>query len=320
MKHIQLACLAVLGLCLSSLDVASQDWPTRPITILVGFGPGAGIDIFARKTSEHAAKELGVPVIVENRVGGGGLVATNAVMQAAPDGYTLMVGAIATVLRPLMDQTATYDPLAAFTPIVLLGDTPNVIVAGKDYAGRSLRDFITHAKQSPGGITLGHPGPGTMGHLATEFLTSYAGLKTTFVTYRGGPQMVPDLIAGRLDAGIGAYSPAMKSTKVLAVMSPGPVKFLPDIPTTAQAGFPGLEATTWYALFGPPRMSPEIVDKLNRTMNIYLTSADAEASLPLMGIQALGGTPMVLEDRMRRDISHWSKIISQQKIKVPAPQ
>ena len=315
MKHIQLACLAILGLCISSLEAASQNWPTRPITILVGFGAGAGIDIFARKIAEHAANELGVPVVVENRVGGGGLIATNAVMQAAPDGYTLMVGAIATVLRPLMDQSAIYDPLSAFTPIALLADTPNVIAASPDYAGGSLRDFIDKAKRNPAGITLGHPGPGTMGHLAAEFMTSYAGLKSTLVTYRGGAQMVPDLVAGRLEAGIGAYSPAMKSAKVLAVMSPKPVKFLPDIPTTAQAGFPGLEATTWYALFGPPGMSPEIVAKLNRIMNNYLTSDDAEASLLLMGIQALGGTPIELEERMRRDISHWSKIINLQNIK-----
>jgi tripartite-type tricarboxylate transporter receptor subunit TctC len=155
-----------------------------------------------------------------------------------------------------------------------------------------------------------------MGHLATELLTSYAELKTTFVTYRSGMQMVPDLLEGRLDAGIAAFTPGLKSAKILAVMTPQPVKFLPDVATTSEAGFPGLEASTWYALFGPPGLPSDIANKLNRAMNNYLTSADAEAKLPSMGMQALGGTPRDMEDRMRQDMKHWSKIIGGQKIKV----
>jgi tripartite-type tricarboxylate transporter receptor subunit TctC len=278
------------------------------------------MDVLARAAVGHIAKELGVPIVIENRVGSGGMVATNAVMQAAPDGYTLLIGAIATVLRPLMDQTANYDPLTALTPIVLLGDTPNVILAGRGNTGLSLRDLVDRAKQKSEGLTIGHPGPGTMGHLATEFLASYAGLKATFVSYRNGPQMLPDLLEGRLDAGIAAYTPALKSGQILAVMTPRPVKFLPGVPTTAEAGFPGLEATTWFALFGPAGLPADIVAKLNKAANTYLTSTDAEAKLPLIGLQALGGTPGDLEARMRQDMSHWAGIISQQKIKISDPQ
>ena len=320
MNRVQLACAVVLGLCASVVEAASQDWPARPIKILVGAGPGGGMDGLARAAVGSIAIELGVPIVIENRVGGGGMVATNAVMQAAPDGYTLLIGAIATVLRPLMDQNASYDPLTAFTPIVLLGDTPNVILAGKGNAGLSLRDVVDRAKHNSQGLTIGHPGPGTMGHLATEFLASYAGLKATFVSYRNGPQMLPDLLEGRLDAGIAAYAPPLKSGRILAVMTPRPVKFLPDTPTTAEAGFPGLEATTWFALFGPPGLPADIVAKLNKAANKYLTSADADAKLPLIGSQALGGTPGDLETRMRQDMSHWAKIISQQKIKISDTQ
>lgn len=320
MNRVQLACAVVLGLCSSAVEAVSQDWPTRPIKILVGAAPGGGMDVLARTVIEPAAKELGVPLVIENRSGGGGMVATNAVMQAAPDGYTLLVGAIATVLRPLMDQTATYDPLTAFTPIALLGETPNVILAGKGHADLSLRDLVDRAKQNSEGLTLGHPGPGTMGHLAAEFLASYAGLKATFVSYRNGPQMLPDLLEGRLDAGVAAYTPALKSGRILAVMTPRPVKFLPDIATTAEAGFPGLEATTWFALFGPPGLPADIVAKLNKVANTYLTSDDAVAKLPPIGIQALGGSPSDLEARMRQDTAHWSKIIRRQKIKISDTQ
>ena len=184
----------------------------------------------------------------------------------------------------------------------------------------TLRDLVGHAKQNPNGLTLGHPGPGTMGHLAAEFLTSYADLKATMVAYRSGVQMLPDLVEGRIDAAVVAFTPSMTSANILAVMSPRAVKFLPNIPTTSEAGFPGLEATTWLALFGPPSMPSDIVAKINTAMNNYLTSADAAGPLQTMGIQALGGTPEELKSRMRHDIAHWSKIISQQKIKIPGPQ
>lgn len=320
MNSVRLACLTVLSVCVSALSVAAQEWPARPITIIVGYAPGGSLDVLARATAENVAKELKIPIVIENRAGGGGLVAENAVMHAAPDGYTLLAGAIATVLRPLIDQTATFEPLSAFTPIVLLGDTPNIILAGKNHVGGTLRDLVAHAKQNPKGLTLGHPGLGTMGHLATEFLTSYAELEATLVAYRSGPQMVPDLVEGRIDAGVAAFTPGMTSAKILAVMSSQPVKFLPDVKTTAEAGFPGLEATTWFALFGPPALPSDIVEKINKATNDYLSSAAANMKLQSIGIQALGGTPGDLKSRMRQDIAHWSKIISQKKIKSPAPQ
>jgi tripartite-type tricarboxylate transporter receptor subunit TctC len=278
------------------------------------------MDIISRTAVEQAARELGRPIIVENRAGGGGIVATNAVMQAAPDGHTLLVGAIATVLRPLLDPSVTYDPLTALTPIILLGDTPNVILAGRKYSGDPLRAMVERVRQSPESLTLGHPGPGTMGHLASVFFTSFAGLNATFVGYRSGPNMLPDLIEGRLDAGIAAYSQALKSAKILAVMSPKPVPSLPDVPTTAEAGFPGLEATTWFALFGPPGLPSHIVVRLNAAINNALRSPEAESRLSAVGFQPIGGSPGDLAARMQSDTAHWSKIIREHKIRVAEPQ
>jgi len=311
--------LAALLAVLCSLQMSAaraETWPTRPIMLVVGFAPGAG-DAIARPFAEFAASQLGQPVVVENRAGGGGVVGALAVAKAQPDGYTIGLQAVGPmILRPIMDPTVGYDAEKDFSPIALVVETPNVILGGAKFAPRTVQDTVAWAKQNPGLLTIGHPGPGTMGHLAALLLASHAGITGNYIAYRSGTHMLPDLLGGQIDIGIAAYSPQLKTAPVLAVMTAEPVSFLPNVPSMREAGFAGVYASTWFGLFGPPNLPPEIVAKLNAVTNAYLQSEEARRQFDLIGFRALGGSPEQLTKRMTDDRVVWSKVIKSADIKL----
>jgi tripartite-type tricarboxylate transporter receptor subunit TctC len=291
-------------------SVHAEAWPTRTIVLIFGFGPGGSGDLVSRRFAEYASKELGQPVIVENRPGAGGGVAANSVSKSAPDGYTIMMSANGPMLmRPLMDASAGYDPVKGFTPIGLVGEVPNVIVAGSKLPVRSLQELVDWAKKNPGLLTIGHPGVGTMGHLGALLLASKAGIQPNYIAYRDNTQMLPDILGGQIDVGVAAYNPPQKAAHILAVMSATPIDFLPGIPSMPQAGFPGIYASVWWALFGPPNLPPDIVAKLNAVMNSFLNSGDARHQMAAVGFQAVGGSPDQLAEKMAEEKVLWSKVI-----------
>lgn len=295
----------------------AETWPTRPITLLVGFGAGGSGDTTTRIFAEFISKELGQPVIVENRAGGGGVVAALAVSKAAPDGYMILVQAVGpAILRPIMDPAVGYDSEKDFSAIGLLSETPNVILGGEKFPARSVQELVAWAKKNPGLLTVGHPGPGTMGHLGALLLASRAGITGTYIAYRSGGHMMPDLLGGQIDAGCAAYAPPFKTGRILAVMTADPVDFLPGVPSMREAGFPGVYASTWYAVYGPPNLPQEIVMRLNAAMNAFLRSDDARSRLPVLGVQALGGSPQQLTKKMAEDKVLWSKVIKDANIKL----
>lgn len=290
--------------------VHAQAWPSRPIVLVFGFGPGGSGDFVARRFAEFASKEFGQPIVVENRPGGGGAVAAIAVSKSAPDGYTILMHANGPMLvRPIMDAGAGYDPEKGFTPIALIGEVPNVIVAGPKLPARSVQELVDWAKKNPGLLTVGHPGIGTMGHLGALLLASHTGISANYIAYRDNTQMLPDILGGQIDVGVAAYNPPQKAAHILAVMSAEPIGFLPGVPSMAQAGFPGIYASVWWALFGPPNMPPDIVAKLNTVMNLFLRSADTREKMASVGFQGLGGAPEQLTKRMADEKIVWSKVI-----------
>lgn len=305
-------------LCLAGVISAhAQAWPARPIVLVFGFGPGGSGDLAARRFAEFASVELGQPVIVENRPGGGGVVAPVAVSKSAPDGYTILLHANGPmVVRPILDPSAGYDPATAFSPIGLVGETPNVILAGAKFPARSVEETVEWAKKNPGLMTIAHPGLGTMGHLGGLLLASRTGIASNYVAYRDNTQMLPDILGGRIDIGIAAYNPPQKAAHILAVMTDEPVEFLPGVPSMREAGFPGVYASVWWALFGPPRMPPAIVAKLNSVMNAFLRNDDARKQLVSAGLRPLGGSPEDLAKRMAEEKVLWSKVISDAQIKM----
>lgn len=294
----------------------AETWPTRPITMVIGFAGGTG-DTIGRPFAEFASKQLGQPVIVENRPASGGVVAALGVAKAQPDGYTIGLQAVGPmIVRPIMDPSVGYDSEKDFSPIALLIDAPNVIISGAKFPGHSVRETVDWAKQNPGRLTVGHPGPGTMGHLAALLLASNAGFTGNYISYRNVTLMVTDLLGGQIDVGVAAYNPQLKAARVLAVMTPEPVAFLPGVPSMRQAGFPGVYASTWFALFGPPNLPPDIVAKINAVANAFLHSDGAQKQFALLGVQALGGSPAQLTKRMSDDRILWSKVIKDANIRL----
>lgn len=315
------ALMALLFCAVAEHSLHAQTWPTRPITLVVAFAAGGPTDALGRVFTDFASKQLGQPIIIENRPGGGGIVAAIGVAKAAPDGYTFLLQAVGPmVLRPIMDPSVGYDAEKEFSPIGLLGDTPNVIVGGTRFSARSVRETVDWARKNPGRLTIGHPGLGTMGHLAAELLASNAGITGNYIAYRSSAQLQLDLMGGQIDVGVVAYAAPLKTARIMAVMTPERVEFLPDVPSMREAGFPGVYASTWFALFGPPNLPPEIVAKLNAVMNAFLRSDDGQKRLALLGIRTLGGSSERLTQKMAEDKALWSKVIKDANIKLNAEQ
>jgi tripartite-type tricarboxylate transporter receptor subunit TctC len=306
-----------LGMCALTTPLRAEPWPVRPISLFVGAGPGGSIDTVARTFAEYVSKKLGQPIVVENRPGGGGVVSAIAIATAPADGYTIALQAVGPViLRPIMDPSVGFHYDRDFTPVVLLGEAPNVILGGAKAPGQSLKEVLDWARKNPGKLTVAHPGPGTMGHLGALLLASHAGVTGTYVAYRGGADMLPDLLGGRVDIGCAAYTPQLKSAHILAVMTPEPLDSLPRVPSIAQAGYPGVFASTWFAVFGPPNMPKDVVDKLNAATNEFLKTDEAKKRFGFLGFRTLGGSPAQLTQRMQDDEAVWSKVIRDANIKL----
>jgi tripartite-type tricarboxylate transporter receptor subunit TctC len=294
---------------------AAQAWPTRPITLLVAFTPSTTTDYAARAIAQELSKALGQSVVVENRAGGGGVIASVSVAKAPADGYTLLMTTIGpAVLRPLIDRKVGYDAVGDFTPIALVGDAPNVMVAAPQRGFNSVRDVVAYAKQNPGKLTIGHPGVGTMGHLIALLFAAEAGIEANFIAYPGSPPIISDLLGGHIDVGSIAYGPAIGAAKILAVTNDEPIPFLPGVPTMRDADFPNVTGATWSAVFAPAGLPPEIVTKLNAVIGAFLDKDETRAQFAKVGYHALGGPPERLRARMADDHAKWSKVVTDAKI------
>jgi len=296
---------------------AAEDWPTRPITLVVSFPAGAIMDNIGRAIGRELTRALGQPVVIENRTGGGGAVALSSVARAAPDGYTLLITAVGpAVLRPLMDASVNYDVSREFTPIIMVGDSPNVVLSNPKLGFESVADLMRYARQKPEPVTLGYPGPGTMGHLVGLLFAAKAGLKPTYVAYRGSTPLVVDLLGGQIDIGVVAFSTEHKAVKVLAAATERPVGFLPGVATLRDSGYPDVVASTWNAIFAPAGTPPAIVARLNATIDAYLGKSETRAELAQFGLTTMGGAPAKVSTMIAADRVKWGEIIKAQQITV----
>ena len=258
------------------------------MTLVIAFAPGSMIDFVGRALADDLSAAIGQPVVVETKSGGGGVVASIDVAKAAPDGYTLLLTGVGpAALRPLIDKSVGYDPVADFTPIILVGETPNVLLANPKLGVKTVKDLVAYAKSKGGKISIGHSGPGTMGHLSTVLFASEAGLDVTSVSYRGTAPMMIDVLGGQIDAGFPAYNPATQQATILAVTTDERVDFLPDVPTMKESGF-DLVGGTWNAIFGPAHMPAAIVAKLNRRDGCLLRKPETIAPLQRGGLPRVG--------------------------------
>ena len=293
---------------------AAEDWPQRPVTLLISFASGSMIDFVGRSLANDLSEAIGQPVVVETKSGGGGVVASLFAAKAPPDGYTLLLTGVGpAALRPLIDKSVGYDPVADFTPIILIGETPNVLLANPNLGVKTVKDLVAYAKSKGGRISIGHSGPGTMGQLCTILFAAEAGLDLSSVSYRGTAPMMIDVLGGQIDAGFPAYNPATRQATVLAVTTDERVDFLSDVPTMKESSF-DLVGGTWHAILGPAHMPPELVAKLNGVMNAFLSKPETRRRFSDAGYRVFGGPPARVTERIVQERTKWSKIIEDAKI------
>jgi tripartite-type tricarboxylate transporter receptor subunit TctC len=307
----------LVALVVSASVVATaraENWPSRFITVVVSFPAGGPTDVLARAVAAELADKLGQQVVVENRSGAGGNVGAAYVAKAAADGHTLLFATTSVVNNRFMYRNVPFDADRDFIPILLISKTPIVLVASPASGLQSLDTLIVRAKANPGKINLGSPGHGTVAHIAAESLQKLAGFKLTHVPYRGSAPMIADLLGNQIDVVtdlLPTQIPLLKASKYagIAVTSTMRSAALPDLPTVAESGFPGFEATSWNAMLAPAGTPPEAVSRINAIVNAYLAGEKGKAELAKFDMQASGGTPEDLKSFMASEVAKWGPII-----------
>lgn len=295
---------------------ALAQWqPTRPIRVLVGFAPGGGTDITTRTIGAKLQTLLGQPIVVENRPGAGGNLASEATVNAPADGSVLMMGTIASlVMNPIMTRLP-FDVLTDLTTIGRSVEVTNVLVVPPDRPWRSLPDLIAAAKARPGQLSYGSSGVGGAGHLGGALLDSMAGIETIHVPYRGGGQLITDILSGKVDFSIATAAtvlPHIEAGRLRALAVPFTRRsaLLPNVPTVAEAAnLPGYEVANWYAMMGPRGLPRPIVDRVNAALNEAMRDPEVAANLAKHGLEPAPSTPEELTATIRAETAKWRPII-----------
>ena len=299
-----IACLIAAG------QARAESYPTQPIKIIVGFGPGTAADILARLVGKPMEAKLGQPVIIENRPGNSSMIAAEAVARATPDGHTLFMATIANTLSPA-ETGSDFDLGARLAPIALLGSVPNVLVAHPSVPAGNLAELIALAKSKPDTLTFGSSGAGTASHMAAELFNAKAGTSILIVPYQGGSnQAVTDLLSGRITlmfnvaATLAPHVGAGK-LRAFAVAQPARATILPNVPTLDEAGVAGYNAGIWIGLLAPARTPPGIIETLSVAANAALKDDQVRSALTAQGIDILGGTPREFAEFIGADLEKW---------------
>ena len=315
MKRVQALLVMVLALLATS---AQAQYPNRPIKLVNGFAAGGSSDIVARLIAQKLSVALGQEVIVETRVGAGGIVANEFVNKAAPDGYTLILVTGAYPVQPGMMKSLPYDPLTGFSFISTLTFYPFVLVTSPTAPQQTADDFIKAAKANPGKLALASAGVGTIHHLSAELFNSLAGSDALHVPFKGGTGPITEIMAGRVNAMFETMTvtlPQVRSGKLkaLAVTSKERSSFLPDVPTLAQY-LPGFEVTSFLGLAAPPGTPRPIIDRLNAEVRKVLTDPETQKRFADLGGDARGGSPEEMRAYIEAEIGKWKKLIEARKI------
>ena len=314
----------LLGLAATSVALAqdaARAYPVKPIRLIAPFPPGGGTDAVARPIAASFTKAWGQPVVVDNRGSGGGVIAHQMVAQAPPDGYTLFLSTGAgMVSTPLVINPAGYDPYKDFTPVGLATLLPAFLVAQVSLPVNTVQDVIAMARANPGKLTFSSSGTGGGHHFAVEMLNSMTGVKGIHVPYKGGGPAIVALLSGEVTFCFGNYPaarPHLNSGRLKAIAMAGAKRtpLMPQVPTMIESGLPGFEYTTWYALFGPARMSRTMVDFINAELHRVLHDRSIAEPLLAQGAEATPSTPEELTRRMRDEQARWMKVIKSQNLK-----
>jgi len=310
--------IAFIGILFSGICFAQ--YPNKPITTVVGFAPGGGTDTVSRIIAKTLGDQLGQQVLTDNKAGAGGNIATDLVVRAPADGYTLYlanVGAIAVNPHLLPLQ---YDPLKDLAPITMAVIFPNLVVVQPSVPANNLAEFIKLARDNPGKYTYGSSGIGGAGHLAGELLKMMAHIDITHVPFKGGGPAMQAMLGGQIDSYFAtpvAAGPHVKAGKVKALATTGPKRdpFMADVPTVAESGYAGYQATNWYGYYAPAKTPKDILERLNKEIVKALHSTEVKDLLAKQGLEAAPGTPEELAKFSKAESDTWGKVVKQAGIK-----
>ncbi|HZE11334.1 MAG TPA: tripartite tricarboxylate transporter substrate binding protein [Burkholderiales bacterium] len=306
--------VAALGMV---ANAAAQTYPSRPVTVVVGFAPGGGTDTVARVMQKKLGEYLGQTIVVENRAGAGGTIAAAVVAKAEPDGYTVLLATIAALaINPHLNSTLPYKPLVDFAPVSMATVSGNVLVVHPSVQAKTLAEYVKEANSKPGGMAYGTSGIGSAGNLAGELFRLTAKANLVHVPYKGGGPAMSDLLGGQIPsvfASATTATPQVKAGKLRALGTTGTRRSasLPDIPTIAEQGYPGYQATNWYAYVAPAKTPKDIVARLNREIVRTLGDPETHAQILKQGEEPTPSTPEELAQHMAREYATWGKVVKE---------
>lgn len=299
----------------------AQGYPSKPIKLIVPVAAGGGSDMIARQVAERLGRGLGQNIVVENISGGGGVIASTTTQRATADGYTLMQAYVATHSTSPATRKLTYDPLKDFTPIGMIGGTPNVLVVPTTLAATSLKEFVTYAKQNVGKISYGSAGQGSLTHLAMEQFKDAAGIFAVHVPYRGIAPAITDMLSGSTQAmmpGLAAATPHIKSGKLrpLAVTGRARHPNFPEVPTLEELGYKGFDGVQWYGLVGPAKMPAEVVKRLHDELQKAITAPDFKQRLSAEAVDPMPMSSEQFAAFMAADLARYQRVARERKIEL----
>ncbi len=307
------AALVFSALSIVASPAQAQEWPTRPIRIIVGFGPGGGTDIAARIVAEPLSKALGQPVVVENRVGAGGTTAAEQVAKSPKDGYTALMMSAAHVVAPAIYKSLRYDSVSDFQMVSMIGTAGLMLVTAPDFPAKDLKSLIAYTKANPGKLNFGSPGVGTTQHFAVEYMKQLAGLDIQHVPYKSTPATLTALIAGEVQMVIELIQPLLGHVqggkmRPIGVTSAQRFPTVPEIATLAESGLPGYDVTSWYGLSFPAGTPAAIVDKTNKALRDLLATDSLRGQIAKVGALPRSSTPEELRAHIAAEVDRWRAV------------
>ena len=315
-------CAALLGAVVAAVShfAAAQQYPAKPVRIVVPFAPGGGSDFTARLMAQKLSERLGQSFIVENRPGAGGNTGAETVVRAAPDGYTLLLISASYTVNPSVYKM-TFDSINDITPIIRLSGGPYVVAVHPSVPANTLSELVALAKKEPGKLAFGSSGSGSVMHVSTEYFLDSAGIKVLHVPYKGTGPALQDTLGGQIQLIFGAVPttlPHVKAGKLrgLAVTTQKRIAAAPELPTVAESGYPDYEVINWHGLVGPKGLPADVVDRLNKEINSQLKSEDFKKVLANDGLEPVGGTPAEFAEVLKKEATRWAKVVKQAGIKI----
>jgi tripartite-type tricarboxylate transporter receptor subunit TctC len=312
--------IARVGCCIAfSMWTAAgfaQEYPSKPIRLVAPFAPGGGSDILARVIGQKMTERYGHAVLIDNRTGAGGNIGAEIVAKAPPDGYTLLMGGVPHAISMSLYKKLGYDLTKDLAPVAMVATFPSAIVLHPSLPAKSVKELIALARAQPGQLNFGSAGNGSPNHLVLELFNTMARVKMTHVPYKGTGQMVIDLVAGQLQLGSMGFPTALQHVKtgklrVIAVTSAKRSPLLPEVPTVAETGLPGFDVTSWYGIFGPLALSPDIVNKLNPEVGTMATAPDVKERLAQLGAEPAKLTPEEFGRYVKGEVARWAKVVKE---------